>query len=477
VEVIGHQPGSWYLLREGERHFLDVACSVSIVSFAMLVELDEDERADLHALGHPYVTGLAKKINDWSSRYRDRDNPDGLRADVYRTIMAWRDSTGDRADRVLTVRPNPGGRRPDRLGWAALDRRARNDDLAGVTAMLLAADERERLALADEVESRLTGMTAGDRASARFDPAGGYVLAVIGSMPSADRAAALLRRRELRAGWAAGPAAGALAIVRARALPWVGDLAVRLAERISPRDPNGAQWEFVSTLLGEARVAPPVTKGVVRGWLHSFGTRGDGPLTTRLRHSPYLDLLLSSVFTVDGVGDVMRTPCYDPGSGSWEEYPAALAHLAAEGRLDRGVLLDATVRRLVRGDRGTTIHPFAELHEALEPTVDELAGYTHDYVRLLSTAPLRVAGLAQRALHRLDRAGRLDLDTLLAASVPVLARTEKALAGAQLDWLAEIADREPARRGEVLGAVAAAAHHPVAGIRRRALAMIGAPGR
>ncbi len=364
--------------------------------------------------------------------------------------------------------------------WAELDRRARSGDRQGVASLLRKATEQDRLALAPTVEERIKGMRPDDWWSAKHNLAGGYALAVIGCMPSAARAAAVLCRRDMRDRWRSIPVRLFLDVARIRQLPWLGDLAVRLAGQVSARDTWSGEWEFASALLRETGAVPPITEGVVRGWLNEMHQEPQNaqrvPLAVRLRNSPYLDVLLPAVFDIDGVGSELNGGSWNDDTGEWDaspRFPAALAQLVAEGRLDRKPLIDATVDRLVRGDRPAWLRPFAQLHDALSPSTEELAEHTLDYARLLPDAPSTVAGLAQRALRTLDDADRLELDTLLEVSSHTLLRNEKTLVKAQLSWLEKVARRERDRTGEVLETVAAAFGHPALDVQDRALTLIG----
>jgi len=363
------------------------------------------------------------------------------------------------------------------LDWAALDRCAGHLTLDGLTDLLLAATEDERRGFAKELETRIKAVPS-ERYWRQNSPAAGYALAAIGCLPTAARTAALLGRREIRNGLGSLPTSRFLELARARELPWIGDLAVRLAGSIPARVDWHGEWSFASALLGAAGVEPPVTEGVVRSWLkHLHHTSGDErpvPLAQRLRDSPYLDLLLPAVFDIDGLGGELTSGWLD-GPGRWDttpRWPAAVAKLVAEGRLDRRTVFEATVDRLVRGDRPAWLRPFALLHDALAPTGDELAGHTADYARLLVDAPSTVAGMAQRALRRVDDAGRLEFETLMEASAATLVRPEKGLVKAQLSWLEKVARRAPDRAGEVLVTVAVAFDHPALEIQDRALSLI-----
>jgi hypothetical protein len=134
------------------------------------------------------------------------------------------------------------------------------------------------------------------------------------------------------------------------------------------------------------------------------------------------------------------------------------------------------VERLVRGDRPAWLRPFAQLHEALAPTLEELATHTLDYARLLPDAPSPIAALAQRALRSLDDNGRVELETVLEASAPVLVRKEKTLVKAQLAWLDKVARREPDRLTEVLEVVTAALDHPALDLKESARTLLDRHG-
>jgi hypothetical protein len=369
------------------------------------------------------------------------------------------------------------------LEWKQLDHLACAGELEELTGLLLASSEEDRVAFAREFESRVKAVSSDDWWRSKHEPSGGYSLIAIACLPTAARTAALLGRRELREHWGVLPVGLFLEIVRARQLPWFGDLGIRLAGRLSPQETWSGGWPFVSELLQAAAADPPVTEGVVRGWLQDMQYfRRDNvpvPMADRLRASPHLDLLLPSLFTVDGLGGTLNNGQFNPADWSWQstpEFPSAVAQLVSEGRLDRGRILDATVERLVRGDRPTWLRPFTMLHDALAPTVAELAGHTLDYARLLPDAPSPVATLAQRALRTLDEAGRVELETVLEASHPVLFRKEKGLVKAQLTWLAKITRREPDRIPEVLETVTAALDHPSLDIRDLAQTLINRHG-
>ncbi|BCY07866.1 DUF6493 family protein [Actinoplanes sp. L3-i22] len=365
------------------------------------------------------------------------------------------------------------------LTWIGLERRANRDDLAGIIMLLAAATEEERLALAKEVEAGIKKLDRDTWWRGDSNPTQGLALAVIGTMPTAARAATLLLRGNMRFWGRVGPQRF-LQVARLREVPWLGELGQRLAQRLPIRDAWNGEWEMITALLRAAGAEPPVTEAVVRAWVRELlQPRRDGrlpPLVIRLRDHPFLHLLLPGVFEIDGIGADLAGGQWNATTNEWDNTPpisGVVAALVAEGTLERKTVLDLTVDRLLRGGKPHDLRAFTLMHDLLEPTLDELAGHALDYARLLPEAPGTVAGLAQKALRTVDDAGRLELETLLDTSGPTLVRKEKTLVKAQLTWLEKVARRDPDRAGEVLETVAAAFGHPGLDVQERALTLIG----
>ncbi|MGW0436653.1 hypothetical protein ACWDV4_29405 [Micromonospora sp. NPDC003197] len=361
------------------------------------------------------------------------------------------------------------------LTWPMVQDRIERADRGGVFRLLIAAPEEQRLALARDLEAYVRKVPVDRWWGGAGNPAAGVGLAAIGCLPSAARAATLLCRRSVRDVWNRIPIRLFLDLARARQVPWLGDLAVRLAGRL---DRDAFHWTFVAALLIETGATPPVNEGFARGWLNEVlrvdADRRAVPFADRLRDDPFLDLVLPAIFEIDGIGNNLVQGSWDNQRRVWDDspiFPTALVTLAGEGRLDRKVLLDGCLGRFLRGDRPGALRPFLVLHESLAPTLDELADRVLDYARLLSDAPSTVAGLAQRALRTVDDAGRLELTTLLDVSRQTLLRREKGLVKAQLGWLDRVTRRHPDQVGEVLDVVSVAFGHEALDIQDRALAV------
>jgi hypothetical protein len=364
------------------------------------------------------------------------------------------------------------------LVWPMLRDRIDRGQVPTVVALLRAATEEQRRAVGGELEAYVRSVPT-DRwwGWEGTSPGPAVAVAAIGCLPSAARVAALLSRRDVREQWPHFPVESMLTLVADRQLPWLGDLATRLAGKLDRRG-DRRQWELVAALLGAAGAAPPTSDVFVRGWIgHLRQQQGDQDvsLLERLRADPYLDALLPRIFEVDGLGSDLEMGNWDQARRRWDPaLPSALATLAAQGRIDRALLLDGVLGRFLRGDRVTALRMFVLLHDELAPTEAELTERVTRYVRLLPDAHSTVAVLAQRALRRVDDTGRLELTTLLRGSGQVLARPEKGLVKTSLGWLERVAkrDRNSDRVGEVLETVAVAFGHDSIDLQERALTIV-----
>ncbi|MEE6308783.1 hypothetical protein V1634_27545 [Plantactinospora veratri] len=301
--------------------------------------------------------------------------------------------------------------------------------------------------------------------------AAALAVAVVGCLPSAAKAAEILGRRAVELDMAAGPPV--VAAARDRGIDWLPDLARRLADRLTGTPPRS--WGLVAYLFAEEKLTPPTGDRFVEGWLDELswasGGRQAPPLPDRLRADPFLDTLLPRLFEIDGLGS--RVGFEDYYTETAMALPHALVQLAAEGRVDRAVLLGGCVDRLVRGDRAAALRPFLVLHDLLAPTPAERADRAGDYLRLLADGPGPVASMAQKALRG---AADVELEELLDTSRAVLIRPEKGLVRAQLGWLDQLARQRPEAAAEIADVFGAAAEHPAVELRDRAAALAARHG-
>lgn len=299
------------------------------------------------------------------------------------------------------------------------------------------------------------------------------LVAGAGCLPTAVQVAAWLNRREFR--FQRGRGALIIQALTDRGVTWAPEIIGRVVDALPTRDDwqLEIEWRFAAELIVASGAPTPRDDPFVIGWAMQQGY-GRG-LTTleRLRSDPFLPDLLPRLFEVDGVGAYLTSLTGETGS-SITAFPAALATLAAEGQVDRDVLLDGCLGRFLRGGPAAQLRGSVQLHTALAPTEAETEARTLDYARLLPATAPAVATLAQTALRRLDRAGRLELDTLLEGAAAILRRSDRALVRAQLSWLDSVARRERDRVGDVLETVEHAFGQEDVGLQERALAIVEA---
>jgi hypothetical protein len=370
--------------------------------------------------------------------------------------------------------------------WTAVDELARAGDLGGIVGLLAKAGEADRFAVEGAVEAGVLSAEAvqwwaagpvGGRAPA--NPAPGHALAVVGCVRGAAKAATLLVKLSGRTSNHSYLERVA-EVGRSREASWLADVGTRVARRLPARNARLEDWSLAAALLREAGAGPPVTEAFARGWIRQLMRPGlpgqeTKALAVRLGEDPFLDRLLPAFFEIDGLGTDAAAAFRDPGVEHEDRepwLPAVVPVLLEQGRLDRAVVLGATVDRLATGGRAAGLRAFVLLHDALRPTIDELTACVADYCRMLTDGPSTVAALAQRALRAVDESGRLDLEILLEASGPVLVRPEKFLVKAQLIWLSRMAARHRDRIGQIMETVAVACGSPESEIRQRALDLV-----
>jgi hypothetical protein len=236
-----------------------------------------------------------------------------------------------------------------------------------------------------------------------------------------------------------------LRVVQARPLAWRQDLASRLV-RQAP-----LTGRLAVVLAGETGIEPPATLDFALAWYwravrtsRNSSQRSRPPLVDVLRSDPLLPAVPRLLFEPDDIGFYIKD-----SESVRRGWPGALATLAAEGRLDRAVLLSGCLGRLLRGGMADNLIAYRQIYQALQTTLDEVAGRVRDLVALLPDAPTTVASLAQADLRRLAEAGRLATGTLAETSRAALARPEKKLVASQLAWLNAAIRRQPERASQL----------------------------
>ncbi|EJE53905.1 hypothetical protein PMI14_01206 [Acidovorax sp. CF316] len=97
MNVIDHEPASWFLVQHGDQLLLDVNCHHSFVSYSVLVALSEEETSLYRQRGHAYLNELAHAIHYSApgvagsrSPYKERNVDREFGAQVMAAIQAHR---------------------------------------------------------------------------------------------------------------------------------------------------------------------------------------------------------------------------------------------------------------------------------------------------------------------------------------------------------------------------------------------------
>ncbi|MFI6938930.1 DUF6493 family protein [Streptomyces sp. NPDC050418] len=268
--------------------------------------------------------------------------------------------------------------------------------------------------------------------------------------------------------WTEPPHGLLLDVLADRAPEWQADVAHRLAER--PRRAD-ISYDLMAGLVRASGCAAPTTEAYVHGWVFShFRTHRHRSLIERLRSDPHLTSLVAAYFTTPEVGSYSQFTF--PGPEGQRTWPQALALLTREGSLDRAVMVDSCVARLLRGGRLMDDRLFLALLEELAPTREEELRHRADWSALAADASSPVASYAQAVLGALALDGELSDDRLAELTRAVLFRTEKKLVRAQLVLLGKVLKARPQAAGVLLPAAAEAFGHPAVDVQERALKLV-----
>lgn len=324
--------------------------------------------------------------------------------------------------------------------WPVLEAALERNSTEDVVGWLLGAAEAERLA----AFGHLGGYVRRNEAQASWwHPRKPAVLSLagLGCAPDARRAAAAVytHRAWRESTYALSPDV-ALSVVRARALPWLPELAAAVVAGLDGQ-PWG-EWRLADALVREAGSPTPADPSFAIGWWWDVLRAEDPPQA--LVDSPHRTVLLPLVLQHDLLGEALARP------RGRERTENALRHLAGVDPAAAAVMRSGCRSRLLLGGSASAVRPHVLLHDTIPAEPGDLAAGLTDYLSLLHSPHSTVAALAQRALCAADEAGLLDLDTLREVSGTMLARDEKKLRQAQQVWLRAAARRRPAHRAELL---------------------------
>ncbi|WP_351234053.1 DUF6493 family protein [Streptomyces sp. NPDC002133] len=349
-------------------------------------------------------------------------------------------------------------------------RAGRVHDVPGLLKPMATAERRAALAELKELRREVRGW-GWDRWQARSAAQRALLVAGAGCHTGAAAAAAWIGARELR-DWRPLPSTDLLDVLAGREPAWLGDVAHRLAARAATA---AEDYPFIADLVRLAKCPVPTTDAFVHGWAESLVSArpshaSRATLSLALRSDPHVRELAPRLF--ETVEPAPALSWYsDPKAP--DHWPSALAGLAGDGVIDRSVLVDGCVARLVRGGRPAELRFFLVLLERIALTAAEERDRAADWIAMAADGPSSPAGHAQEVLARLAESGALSAGQLAEMSAAVLFRPEKKLVRAQLVLIGKVLRRDPGAATELLPVVAEAFGHEDTAIQERALKLVG----
>ncbi|MFL6113597.1 MAG: DUF6493 family protein, partial [Catenulispora sp.] len=240
---------------------------------------------------------------------------------------------------------------------------------------------------------------------------------------------------------------------------WLPELADALATTLE----TSLCWELVNLAAAVAGVVPAASPAFVRAWTRTYQSHKDSP-KFELADDPRVAELLPLTFDDDG-NDHLYT-----GSGGFR---AAALETVARGSVVRGEMLDAGLRRLLRGGRTWAMQGHLAFWNALKPTDEEVAERIASCVSLLSAPNGTVAKAFLASVRKVCDAGMAGPEVALEAASIAVKRSEKNVVKAALGWLDALAAADPERGPEVVGIMAGTFGAPAADVQQRAVELIG----
>lgn len=250
-------------------------------------------------------------------------------------------------------------------------------------------------------------------------------------------------------------------ILADRAPEWLADLPSALLATLAPE----STYRLVAAAREVAHVPVAPTTEFVRAWSGEY----------RWNHS--FDQLKMSILTDPWLAEVAPLVFDDEENDylftSWAVFRKAVISAMEEGLVAREAIVDASLRRLLRGGRPGAIQDHLAFWTSLEATDAELVERVSSCISLLSSQSGSVARSFLVALKKASGAGLLDLDLAVEAASIAVTRPEKNVVKTSLSWLDALTVAHPDRAGQLVGTIAIAFGAQAADLQERAVKLVG----
>lgn len=345
-----------------------------------------------------------------------------------------------------------------------LERTIRSGDVERCLAFFSAMPEKERRKLAP-LASRLFR----DRDIDPFNPCRRIAVLATASLTEIKRF-----RDHVLPHWRSDDFDADCRVLRDRQPAWLRSWCAWLLER------EFGRWDFIRRLVRDGICPAPDTDAYVLGAIGGVRNLGqESTVLSGLRSDPaILDELVWRLFEVEPRNQVNLSRM----GGMADEmagWPHALRELAEEGRLDRNRLLTESLAALRRDFSAYHAGWFSRFHEYMQPTVEERAALTEQYLGLLASPNPPTVSFAMRALMDIRKSRRLDSAAFVARAEPVLYAATKTPVMQTMGILAELANEDAALAKRVVELAVVGLEHAQSDVQALALDIIvqhGDPG-
>lgn len=90
MQVIDHEPHTWFLLQDADGYLLDVNCSRSTTGFSVLLRLNGEEASAVDSDRHAASTAMAERVRNRPNDYFPRAADQSLEASALAAVLTWR---------------------------------------------------------------------------------------------------------------------------------------------------------------------------------------------------------------------------------------------------------------------------------------------------------------------------------------------------------------------------------------------------
>ncbi|MFL6114480.1 MAG: DUF6493 family protein [Catenulispora sp.] len=241
---------------------------------------------------------------------------------------------------------------------------------------------------------------------------------------------------------------------------WLPELADVLADTLDSRD----SWHMVDLVATVAGAVPVASPEYVRAWAARYPWFNGKATDAALPLDPRMAELLPLVFDDDENDDLFAA------SAGFRD---AALEAVDKGQMPRGPMLDASLRRLLRGGRTATMQNHLAFWNDMKPTDEEIAERISTCISLLPAQNSTVAKTFLGSVKKVCDAGLADLELALEAASIAVTRPEKYAVDTALGWLDALATANPERVSEIVGIIATAFGAQAAAVQERAVKLIG----